>query len=181
MVEQVHLILSTLTVIAQVLSVLGIAWLLVAKRAVKIPKFDNYVLLLVYAVSMVATLGSLFYSDFAGYTPCKLCWYQRIMMYPQAIMYLVAIAQSDMKIGLYGVTLSVIGWLLAGYHYLLQVGIITSTNCSVVGFSVSCSERFNTTWGYITIPMMAFSAFSLILVTWAVYYRQISFSKKKLD
>lgn len=178
MVESVHLLLASLTVVGQVLLVLGLGWLVMAKKQVKLKNFNHYILLAVYAVSLISTLGSLFYSDVAGYTPCKLCWYQRIMMYPQALMYLVALAQKDMRIGIYGVVLSVVGWLLAGYHYLLQVGIVPTTNCSTVGFSVSCSERFSTTWGYITIPMMAWTAFSLILVGWAVYYRQLRLEKK---
>ena len=35
---------------------------------------------LTLAVAGVATLGSLYFSESAGYLPCRLCWFQRIAM-----------------------------------------------------------------------------------------------------
>jgi disulfide bond formation protein DsbB len=164
--------LATLTVLAQVLTGLGTVVLLSPRlRRQLLPQLKqrltaNHFLIAAYIVALIATIGSLTYSDVAGYTPCKLCWYQRILMYPQVVLYLVALVIKDKAIAYYAIALSVIGALLAGYHYLLQMGIITTSACATVGFSVSCSENFGATFGYITIPMMSLSAFLLIIVIW---------------
>lgn len=174
-VEIITKILAGLTILAQILSLALVVVLITnkAKQLVSTYKIShNQFILSAYTVSMIATLGSLYFSDVAGYNPCKLCWYQRIFMYPQPILYLVALVNQDKKIRDYSLVLSVLGALLAGYHYLLQIGVITTTACSTVGFSVSCSENFGTTFGYVTIPMMAFAAFGLNALIWAVH-RQV--------
>ena len=73
----------------------------------------------------------------------------------------IALVRKDYWMKIYGVVLSVIGAVVALSHYLGQLGL-TPLPCSAVGVSVSCSERFTLEFGYITIPMMAFSAFVLI-------------------
>lgn len=49
-------------------------------------EWRNYTLYFAWIVSMIATLGSLFFSEILGFIPCELCWYQRIMMYPLCII-----------------------------------------------------------------------------------------------
>ncbi len=115
-----------------------------------------------FLVALIAMSGSLFYSDVAGYNPCKMCWFQRIFMYPLVPIFGLAIGKKDKNIHEYGVVMSVIGGAIAAYHYLLQRGLVRELSCSVVGYSASCSDNFGMTFGYITIPMMAFSAFLLI-------------------
>jgi disulfide bond formation protein DsbB len=120
-------------------------------------------------VASTATLGSLFYSDVLGYAPCKLCWYQRIFMYPQMVLFFVAYVRKETHIFAYGMILSVIGAVIAMYHYLLQINIVSEiVPCSTVGYSVSCSDNFGLQYGYITIPMMALTAFILLIGVWYV-------------
>lgn len=121
-------------------------------------------LLLAFIVATVATLGSLFYSEIAGYEPCKLCWFQRIVMYPQAILLGIAWERRDKNIIPYALVLSGIGGIIAAFHYYLQL-VPTSplVPCSVVGVAISCTTREFTHLGYVTIPMMALTAFLLII------------------
>jgi len=133
------------------------------RNSVVMPLRNNY-LLLGLIVSLVATLGSLYYSEVMGYTPCLLCWYQRIFMYPQVFLFGIALWKNDKRVVRYSIALSLIGGLIALYHYTVQIGIFTTTACSAVGYSASCSDAFFTTFGYITIPMMAFTAFVLLLI-----------------
>lgn len=119
---------------------------------------------LALVAAAAALLGSLFYSEIAGYDPCKLCWYQRIFMYSQVVVLAVALWKKERHGGMYCLALSAIGAAIAGYHYLMQIGAISSLPCSAVGYSASCSQRFVTQFGYITIPMMSFSVFVLIIV-----------------
>ncbi len=116
-------------------------------------------------VSFVAMFGSLFYSEIMGFTPCVLCWYQRIFMYPQAFMFAFALWKKDRGIVPYSILLSIIGGMIAAYHYVFQIGLIGgSAICDIVGYSVSCSETFFTNLGYITIPMMSLTAFVLLII-----------------
>jgi len=123
---------------------------------------DYFILGLV--VSLTATLGSLFYSDIMGFNPCILCWYQRIFMYPQVILFAVALWKKDRKVVRYSLTFSIIGALLAAYHYLGQISVIKGLPCEAVGYSSSCAETFFLAYNYITIPMMSLTAFVLLII-----------------
>ncbi|MBI4415344.1 MAG: disulfide bond formation protein B [Candidatus Kerfeldbacteria bacterium] len=116
-----------------------------------------------FVVALVSMLGSLFYSEIAKYTPCELCWYQRILMYPQTLLLFIALIKKDLGVTKYTLWMSLIGALVAGYHYLLQLNLVPAP-CSAVGYSAACSQRFVMEYGYITIPMMAFTGFVLILL-----------------
>ncbi len=160
-------IFSVLTVIAQVATVaLLISLVFLTRRAKKfLTFFGKHAILLSFIVVLVSTLGSLFYSEIAGFTPCKLCWYQRILMYPQVLLLGMAFWKKDKRIADYSIMLSVLGGAIALYHYLLQRGAVSEIlPCSAVGYSVSCAKSFVMTYGYITIPMMALSAFALVIL-----------------
>ncbi|MEK7114916.1 MAG: disulfide oxidoreductase [Patescibacteria group bacterium] len=161
--------LGILTIIAQIFSILLFIFFFTKKS---LPNFlKRNILLIAFAVVLIATLGSLTYSEIIGYEPCKLCWFQRIFMYPQVILLGMALIKKDYKIASYSIILSIIGAVIAGYHYLLQLGFAPNLPCSAIGYSVSCSQKFVMQFGYITIPMMAFSAFVLIALLFAGYYQ----------
>lgn len=176
LVQVVNNILSVLTVVGQVLFVVWFVSFFILKKApwagVLREKTSEVALKGAWVVALIATLGSLFYSEIAHFTPCLLCWYQRIFMYPQVILLGLAILKKDAGIALYSLVLSIIGAFLAGYHYLLQLGI-TPAPCAAVGYSSACSERFVMTFGYITIPMMAFTAFLLLIACMITVRRKL--------
>src|SRR3989344_5579147 len=109
-----------------------------------------------------ALVGSLYLSEVAHFDPCKLCWYQRIFMYPQVFILATALKEKFQNVFKYALPLSITGFIIAAYHYYFQISGNPLIPCSAVGFSVSCSQRFFTYYGYITIPWMSLSAFSLI-------------------
>jgi disulfide bond formation protein DsbB len=121
----------------------------------------NNSLLLAFLIATSATLLSLFLSEIVLFPPCKLCWYQRIFMYPQVIVLGIGFFINDKMAKLYGLVLSIIGFTIAVYHILLQFfpGIFPCSdeiaNCALKQF-----EYF----GYITIPVMSASAFAAIIV-----------------
>ncbi len=164
-IEAVKYLLGLLTMVLQVVLVLGILIGIFSKGVRE--KIRNIVSsranLFSFLIALTATLGSLFYSEIAHYDPCKLCWFQRIFMYPQAILFGIALWKRK-DIRAYSIALSGIGAVIAGYHYLLQRGIAPSLACSAVGYSVSCSKIFVMNFGYITIPLMAFTAFVGIMI-----------------
>lgn len=164
LVSTANLILSSLTVIGQIIIVLlGISFF---TRQTKVLEFvSKNAILFSLVVALIATLGSLFYSEIAGYEPCKLCWFQRVLMYPQVILLGIALWKKNGMLTIYNsIALSILGAVIAGYHYLLQIGIAPELPCAAMGYSVSCSQRFVMNFGYITIPMMALTAFTLIIL-----------------
>lgn len=117
-----------------------------------------------FSFATVSTLGSLFYSNVLGYIPCELCWYQRILMYPMMIIFFVGLWKGKKDVYLYSIPLSIIGALIAGYHYFTQhlpkaVALLTTCTLS----EVNCGIKFTFHYGYISIPLMAFTGFVLIL------------------
>ena len=155
--------LAVLTIAGQIIVIGGIT-LFMAGRKDMLGFFGKHALAFSFVVVLVATSGSLFYSEVAGYEPCKLCWFQRIFMYPQALLLGMALWKRDKGIADYSIALSLAGALIAGYHYLLQLGVAPLLPCAAVGYSVSCAQRFVMQFGYITIPLMAFTAFSMVLL-----------------
>ncbi|NNK91751.1 MAG: disulfide bond formation protein B [Acidimicrobiia bacterium] len=121
------------------------------------------------AVAVVSTLGSLYYSEIANFEPCRLCWYQRIAMYPLAVILPIAALRKDRGAWLYAAPLAAIGAVIAAYHYTIQRWpSLDSGGCSL---DVPCSSAY--VWRQeigpftiegISIPFMALSGFLLILV-----------------
>jgi disulfide bond formation protein DsbB len=115
---------------------------------------------LAFGVALTATLGSLYYSEIAGFVPCTLCWYQRILMYPLAVITLVGILRRDPGLAAYVLPLSIAGSGVSAYHYLIQVGIMGHPAACTVG--IPCGLRYVNYLGFVTIPLMALTAFALI-------------------
>jgi disulfide bond formation protein DsbB len=120
-----------------------------------------YGLWLAWLVAATAMAGSLYFSEAGGLTPCTLCWYQRIAMYPLAIILLVAAVRHDWGVRPYATALAGIGAAVAAYHALLQrIPSLPSGSCSLEAPCTAIDlERF----GFVTIPVMALVGFVTIL------------------
>ena len=121
-------------------------------------------LLFIWAVSLVATLGSLYFSEIRGYVPCTMCWIQRIFMYPTVIMTTIAYLQKNAKIAVTTAVFASIGGCISLYHYGLQKVDFLAANAPACG-QVSCTGQYINWLGFITIPFLALSAFILIAGT----------------
>ena len=165
-------IVVTLVVIAQVLIVLVTVLLVIRRRIPK--KLDAFLARYSFptaaVVSLLAMVGSLGYSDVFLFQPCRLCWYQRILMYPQVLLLGLGSIRKEFNIRVYGMIMSAVGALIALYHYLMQFSVVPEGACSTVGYSVSCANYFTAHLGYITIPMMALTAFVFMFVLLAYSY-----------
>jgi disulfide bond formation protein DsbB len=123
--------------------------------------FVKYGLYLAWIVSVVAVGGSLYLSEVMAFTPCKLCWIQRIFMYPLVLLLGRAAYRDDRKLIGYVLPLSIIGGLFSLYHYAEQKipGLADLLPCTQ---GVPCNEDYLDWFGVITIPLMALAAFILI-------------------
>jgi disulfide bond formation protein DsbB len=79
-------------------------------------------LMAAWALALVSTLSALFLGEVMGMTPCVLCWYQRIFMFPLAIILGIAVFAEDRRGALYALPFAVGGITLAGYHSALIAG-----------------------------------------------------------
>lgn len=156
-------LLPVLVLSVHVSLVVTLLWWISAKKSLLplLHWFYKHTNILVIIIVIAATLGSLFYSEVMGLAPCKLCWYQRILMYPQVIILIIA-WRKKLQYSLEAMILSGLGAVLAGYHYVLQISAVPDYLCSAVGYSASCAEKFEMGYGYITIPLMAMTAFALV-------------------
>jgi disulfide bond formation protein DsbB len=128
--------------------------------------------LLLYAawvVALLATVGSLFFSEVMGLPPCVLCWYQRVAMYPLVLIIATGIIARDRRVRAYALPLALAGLAVAVYHNLLYYGVIpeTLTPCSE---GASCTERQIEWFGFVTIPLMGLASFVAVALC-LLFYR----------
>lgn len=122
-----------------------------------------------WATSIIAMFGSLYFSEIRQYEPCLLCWYQRILMYPFALILGIAVVKKDYRISLYTMAMSAIGAMISIYHYSLQKVPFMADNAVTCG-RVPCTGQYINWLGFITIPFLALTAFIIIftlsLIIW---------------
>lgn len=124
-------------------------------------KRQENVLLSMWVVSLVATLGSLYFSEIRQYIPCDLCWIQRIFMYPLVIIIGVAYVQKNVRIAATTMIFAIIGGCISLYHYGLQKLAFLAEAAPSCG-QVPCTGQYINWLGFITIPFLALTAFILI-------------------
>lgn len=124
-----------------------------------------------WILSVLATAGSLFFSEIMDLPPCVLCWYQRIAMYPLVIILGAGILLRDTKAALYALPLSIVGLLIAVYHNLLYYHIIPESIAPCTT-GISCTTRQLEWLGFITIPLLSLVTFAVITACLAMLYRQ---------
>jgi disulfide bond formation protein DsbB len=116
-----------------------------------------------WIVAIIATLGSLYFSEIAGFIPCNLCWYQRILMYPLVVILGVGYYKGDSSVKHYALPLSIIGIIVSSTHYLHQKTNLFDriVRCTE---GVPCSGQYINWFNFITIPLLAFVAFTVITI-----------------
>ncbi|GAA5503320.1 disulfide formation protein [Deinococcus xinjiangensis] len=131
-------------------------------------------LYLAWLVALVATLGSLYFSEVKGFRPCILCWYQRICMYPLALILGIAAFRSDFGIRRYVLPLAIIGGLIGLFQNLETWGFVPAPKACSIDPASACSNIW-AVWGSndtlnraLSIPMLSMIAFTLIalLLSW---------------
>jgi disulfide bond formation protein DsbB len=122
----------------------------------------------------VSTTISLFFSSVLEYEPCVLCWYQRICLFPMVFILAAGLFPTfDKSVIKYALPLSIAGGLTAFYHTLLYAGIIPESiqPCSQ---GVSCTEKYFELFGFVSIPMLSFIAFSTLVALLLILKRRTS-------
>jgi disulfide bond formation protein DsbB len=120
-----------------------------------------------WGFAALATAGSLFFSEVSDFIPCRLCWFQRIGMYPLAALLLIAAIRRDARGGaLYGLPPAIFGSIVAIYHIYIEYHPEAETAACKVG--APCTVKWIDKLGYITIPALALTAFLAIITLLAM-------------
>lgn len=172
--EKINLVVTTLTLVSHAVLVFGLVMFFTNKQFKDwlLSFVNKYILSLLFLISLSAFIGSLVYSEVAGFPPCELCWIQRIFMYPQVILSFVAWIKKDKGIVSYLLPLTSIGGFVAFYHSITHFGLGDGLlECtSALG---DCGKLYVFEYGYITIPLMSFTIFAYLFVLTLVYFRSV--------
>lgn len=140
------------------------------------PILGDKAIWLAWIVALVATVGSLIYSEVIHFEPCRLCWFQRIAMYPLSIILLVGAIRREFQVKYYALPLSLIGLVISVYHVIIQnVPGLESGACDP---SAPCSAKYVDVFDFVSIPVMALAGFIVISVLIGLYVNENSIQEK---
>lgn len=137
-------------------------------------RIKAYLYPLAWLQAVVAMAGSLYFSEVMHLVPCVLCWYQRITMYPLVAILLIGMWRKDSKLYQYVLPLSVIGFLIATYHSILYYAVNWGFRPDWSGpcqAGISCTTRYIEWGGFITIPLLSWTAHLVIIVLMVLAWR----------
>jgi disulfide bond formation protein DsbB len=126
-----------------------------------VASIDEAGLWIAFLVAATSTGGSLYFSEVANFEPCRLCWFQRVAMYPLSVILLVAAIRRDRAVRWYVGPLAAIGALVSTYHHLLEW--FPSLEGGSCGFGPPCSAIWFRELGFVTLSLMALCGFVAIL------------------
>lgn len=164
MLQIVNFILGGLTIIGQIFFFLYLINLLFFRQKDNLISrfFSTRGISFSFLIALTATFGSLFYSNIIGFAPCELCWFQRIFMYPQVFLLGLALIKKDTKIIDYSLILAAIGTTISLYHNYIYYLATSASSCGLS--AASCTIIYVLEFNYVTIPLMALTAYSLIII-----------------
>ena len=114
-----------------------------------------------WLIAMASMLGALFFGEVMKLPPCSLCWYQRIFMFPMALVLPFGLFPFDRNVVRSVLPLAGIGGILALVHVLLVAGVIPE-GVAPCRQGVPCSETVIVWFGFVTIPLLSLAAFATI-------------------
>lgn len=126
---------------------------------------EDAALWIAFLVAAVATFGSLYFSEVADLEPCRLCWFQRIAMYPSTVILFVAALRNDRAVRWYVTPLAAIGACVSLYHYVIEWR--PNLEGGACDFGPSCSAFYFRQFGFVTLAFMALCGFlAIATLTW---------------
>jgi len=159
-VESAELFFAILAILAAVIAVsAALPWLVTSWRTAVWETLEPIRLPLAAAITATAMVGSLYFSEVANFTPCTLCWYQRILMYPSAIILTIAAIRRDVHVRRYVLPLVGLGMLVSTYHYLVERFPDVFESSEVCKLGIPCSQVWFERFGFVSLPLMALVGF----------------------
>lgn len=132
---------------------------------------DNFTLIyFAWLVNLISFAGSMYFSNVMLLTPCTLCWYQRICIFPLSLLLAVGFLKKDHNVFWYSIPLVIIGWIISLYHNLLYYKIIPKA-ISACTSGVSCTDKQIEFLAFITIPLMAITSLTITFILLIIFYK----------
>lgn len=140
---------------------------------------------ILWQLVIIATAGSvlisLIYSEYFGFIPCSLCWLQRIAIYPQALMSLVAVKMKDhVYFPAYGIALSIFGFIVALYQYVEQMVphdvLANALPCLADAADADCAVKVIDEFGFVTFPYLSAVTFAFLIALYLYLRRSYQFN-----
>jgi len=113
-------------------------------------------------------IGSLFYSQVAGFAACLLCWIIRFLVYPQLITLGAYFHKPKRWLLLTSLVMSSAAAVVSAYQIFLQAGGAAIVNCQVIQSLGSCETEYFRIFGYVNIAVMSLTAALALVVCQAV-------------
>lgn len=128
----------------------------------------SIIIFICWFMATFSTLGSLFFSEIMKFAPCVLCWYQRIFMFPLVIIFFVGLFSqernsAEQSVFKYSLPLVIIGWVISIYHNLLYYHLIPES-VAPCQQGISCTTVYIKWFGFLTIPLLSLTSFTIILI-----------------
>lgn len=156
--DQVSLFFALLAFLAVAVGVV-VAAAVLTRNVERLRPLHDVILPLAFVIALVSTLGSLYYSGVANFRPCRLCWWQRIMMYPMVPVLGMAAFRKELAGARYALPLALGGLGYGIYHSQLRWFPGDSTSCDI---DAPCAAVWVDTFGFVSIPFMATCGFFAI-------------------
>jgi len=121
----------------------------------------TYALYIAWVIALIGLLCSVFFGELLHHEPCRLCWYQRICLFPLAIILGIAVYRDDSRIATYALPLALFGAFLALYQ-VLGTFIPSLHTRGLCGYRVNCSENIVELWGFLSFPIVSLAGFILL-------------------
>ena len=168
-VDTLNFYLALGVVLMQIVTVALLALYFLDKKYKDLLDISNLVqgwgLFIGFAVSLFGVVLTLFYSEVLGFAPCGLCWLGRVFLYPQTILFMIALWKKERSIADYSIGFSIFGAIVSLYQHYLQMGGTVVLPCPVVAAQgADCAQRFLFEFNYVTFPLMGFSVFAFLIV-----------------
>ena len=158
-VDQISTLFALLSFVALALAAITLT-AVVTGQVERLRPYLSLLLPLALAIALVSTLGSLYYSGVEHYRPCRLCWWQRINMYPLVPILAVGLLRRDRAVAFYGLPLAIIGLGYSAYHLQVQWFPGQGSTCEL---EAPCTATWVDTFGFVSIPLMAGCGFIAII------------------
>ncbi len=164
-VHYLNMFLGAGAIILQIVAIVALFLLFFTdKKHAFLQYIEKHFLIIGFLISLFGSLFSLVYSEVINFAPCMLCWYQRIFLYPLVFIFGVAFWNKDKKIIRYVLPLLSVGFVISVYqNFRYYFGEIGNLPCDASG--ISCYQQLVSEYGgYISIPMLALTAFFVLIV-----------------
>lgn len=155
------------SILLQILSICFIVAFVTGKRKANffLMFFKQYAFIIGFIVALSSVLLSLFYSNVIGFPPCELCWINRIFIYPQLILFSMELWKKDKTMVDFSIALAILSIVTSLYHVYIEHGGSSTLPCAAnVVAGASCATRYVYEFSYVTIPVMALSASTFLLL-----------------